>query len=112
MGADAPILPNTMSPPHRRTPPRRFECSFYKRHSQKTALPSEVLTRRPSDPIRGDTSGTKFDDVSNSSEITMNRFFFTVSDSFVNALYKKKSTGFFLLELPLADILSNFTGNI
>jgi len=38
--------------------------------------------------------------------------FFTASDSLVNGLYKKKSTGFFLLELPLADILSNFTGNI
>jgi hypothetical protein len=38
--------------------------------------------------------------------------FFNDSDPFVNALYKKKCTGFFLLELPLSDILSNFTGNI
>jgi hypothetical protein len=42
----------------------------------------------------------------------MSRFFFIASDSFVNALFKEKCTGFFLLELPLADILSNFTGNI
>ena len=35
--------------------------------------------------------------------------FFNDSDSFVKALYKKKSTGFFLQELPLSDNLSNFT---
>jgi len=38
--------------------------------------------------------------------------FFTASDSFLNALYKEKWCGFFLLELPLGDNLSNFTGYI
>jgi hypothetical protein len=71
--------------------------------------PDEAAER----PHQGwDTSGTKFDYVSNPHEITMSRFFFIASDSFVNALFKEKCTGFFLLELPLADILSNFTGNI
>ena len=35
--------------------------------------------------------------------------FLTASASLVNALPKEKSTGFFLLELPLGDNLSNFT---
>jgi len=39
-------------PPYPEYDERRFDYSFYEDASYKNALPSEALTRQPSDPIR------------------------------------------------------------